>query len=125
MQLFVFKRIWEWFEARLEQVPLVKTVYQAVNDFFGFFSSSVSEATSKVVSVSLKDDTRLVGFVTDSSLSAFSDLSDDLIAVYLPMSYQVGGYTLLVPKSQVEFLDVPAEEAMRFVLTAGIRRQKS
>jgi uncharacterized membrane protein len=40
------------------------------------------------------------------------------------MSYQVGGYTLLVPKAEIEILDIPVEQAMRFVLTAGIRRQQ-
>jgi uncharacterized membrane protein len=123
MQLFLFERIWQWFESRLERVPLVKTVYQAVNDLFGFFSSNVSDEASKVACIRFGDGTRLIGFVTDESVAMFKGADEDLVAVYLPMSYQVGGYTLLVPKAQVEFLDVPAEQAMRFVLTAGIRRQ--
>lgn len=125
MQLFLFQTLWDWFESRLERVPLVKTVYQAVNDFFGFFSSNVSDSASKVARVQLGNNTQLVGFVTDESLEVFSDIGDDLIAVYLPMSYQIGGYTLLVPKAQVQLLDIPVEQAMRFVLTAGIKRQKS
>lgn len=125
MQLFLFQTLWDWFESRLERVPLVKTVYQAVNDFFGFFSSNVSDSASKVARVQLGNNTQLVGFVTDESLEVFSDIGEDLIAVYLPMSYQIGGYTLLVPKAQVQLLDIPVEQAMRFVLTAGIKRQKS
>ncbi|XOV83290.1 MAG: DUF502 domain-containing protein [bacterium] len=123
MQMFVFKKLWEWFEAWLERVPLVKTVYQSVNDFFGFFSSNVSDKASKVASVDLGNGAKLVGFITDESLQAFAEEGQDRVAIYLPMSYQVGGYTLLVPRSQVEILDIPVEQAMRFVLTAGIRRQ--
>jgi uncharacterized membrane protein len=125
MQLFLFQALWDWFESRLERVPLVKTVYQAVNDFFGFFSSNVSDSASKVARVQLGNNTQLVGFVTDESLEVFSDIGEDLVAVYLPMSYQIGGYTLLVPKAQVQLLDIPVEQAMRFVLTAGIKRQKT
>lgn len=123
MQMFVFKKLWEWFEAWLERVPLVKTVYQSVNDFFGFFSSNVSDSASKVACVDLGNGAQLVGFITDESLTAFANVSQDRVAIYLPMSYQVGGYTILVPKNQVQILDIPVEQAMRFVLTAGIKRR--
>ncbi|MCR9259278.1 MAG: DUF502 domain-containing protein [Pseudomonadaceae bacterium] len=124
MQMFVFKKLWDWFEAWLERVPLVKTVYQSVNDFFGFFSSNVSDSASKVACVDLGNGAQVVGFITDESLDAFADVGQDRVAIYLPMSYQVGGYTVLVSKADVEILDIPVEQAMRFVLTAGIRRQR-
>jgi uncharacterized membrane protein len=40
--------------------------------------------------------------------------------VYFPMSYQVGGYTALLPRARVQPLDIPVEAAMRLVLTGGI-----
>jgi uncharacterized membrane protein len=40
--------------------------------------------------------------------------------VYFPMSYQIGGYTALLPRSRIEPLDIPVEAAMRLVLTGGI-----
>jgi uncharacterized membrane protein len=36
------------------------------------------------------------------------------------MSYMIGGYALLVPRSNVRPLDMNMEEAMRFALTAGV-----
>ena len=36
------------------------------------------------------------------------------------MSYQIGGYTLLVPRDRVEPLEIPIETAMRLVLTGGM-----
>lgn len=44
----------------------------------------------------------------------------DQVAVYLPLSYQIGGYTLLVPRSAVKPVDMSLEDAMRFTLTAGL-----
>ena len=35
------------------------------------------------------------------------------------MSYQVGGYTVFVPR-KLEAIDMPKEAAMRFILTAGV-----
>jgi uncharacterized membrane protein len=43
-----------------------------------------------------------------------------MVAVYFPMSYQIGGYTLLLPREQLEPLDLPVEAAMRLVLTGGM-----
>jgi uncharacterized membrane protein len=43
------------------------------------------------------------------------------VAVYLPMSYQVGGYTLLVPRSSLTPVEMSREEAMKFILTAGLK----
>jgi uncharacterized membrane protein len=36
------------------------------------------------------------------------------------MSYQIGGYTALLPRSSVVPLDLPVETAMRLVLTGGL-----
>lgn len=122
VQLFIVKRIWEALERLLERIPLVKTVYTALNDFFDFFSRNRSDDAARVVSVDVGGGALLIGFVTDDTPRAInvSGSSEDRIAVYLPMSYQIGGYTLLVTRDKVTELDLGVEEAMRMVLTAGI-----
>jgi len=122
LQFFFVNRFWSWFEVRLKRIPFVKTIYTGVSDLFGFFSSNIAGQGSRVVGVDLGQDTRLVGFITDNSPQAFSPAGEQRIAVYVPFSYQIGGFTLLVPQKKVEILDIPVEEAMRFVLTAGIQQ---
>jgi uncharacterized membrane protein len=46
---------------------------------------------------------------------------DDLVAVYLPMSYQIGGYTIYLPRSRVSETELSVEQAMRIALTGGVR----
>jgi uncharacterized membrane protein len=41
--------------------------------------------------------------------------------VYLPMSYQIGGYTLFIPREQAQPVDMSREDAMKFILTAGLK----
>ena len=36
------------------------------------------------------------------------------------MSYQLGGFTTIVPRSSVEPIDMSMEDAMRFAVTAGM-----
>ena len=68
---------------------------------------------------------RMLGFVTLDDLEGAglpTVEGVDSVAVYLPMSYQIGGYTVLLPRSYLTPLDMGMEEAMRFLITAGLSR---
>ena len=121
VQVFVVARLWEALRSLFERIPLVKTVYTAISDFFEFFSRGPTEGASTVVSVEIADGASLIGFVTDTAPTHIDVADAGRIAVYLPMSYQIGGYTLLVSPDKVTPLDLAPEEAMRLVLTAAIR----
>lgn len=126
MRAWLFRQIVKGSEDLLMQVPLVKGVYKALKDFFGLFSQDSGTDLLQVVSVRLPgSDMRLLGFITRSD---FTDLPPGVgkegeVAVYLPMSYQVGGYTVLMPRSCLQPVDMSREEALRFLLTAGIKAQ--
>ena len=40
------------------------------------------------------------------------------------MSYQIGGFTIIVPKSATQSVDMNFEDAMRFAITAGVYTEK-
>jgi uncharacterized membrane protein len=116
-------------EALMERIPIVKSVYGAMRDLAAFLSGGKSkERFQKVVMVSVNEEMRLIGFLTRED---FTDLptqlaaTDDTVAVYLPMSYQIGGFTVYMPRSKVELIDMSIEDAMRFTLTAGMSSAKT
>ncbi|MGI9246694.1 MAG: hypothetical protein ACR2I8_08355, partial [Steroidobacteraceae bacterium] len=45
----------------------------------------------------------------------------DVIAVYMPMSYMMGGYTVFLPRELVEPTSLTVEEGMRIALMGGVR----
>jgi uncharacterized membrane protein len=49
----------------------------------------------------------------------------DQVAVYLPMGYMIGGYTIFVPRSWTEPIDMTVEEAMRSSLIAWMASNRS
>ena len=128
MRAYIVRRLFRFTENLLLQLPLIKTIYAALRDFFGLFAGQDDQVALQVVTVTLPGtDMRLMGFVTRDH---FSDLpegvaSEGEVAVYLPMSYQIGGYTLFMPRSQIKPVDMSREQAMRFVLTAGLRAKPS
>lgn len=122
VQLFVIEWLVGLGQRLLERTPLVRSLYNAFADFVSSFSRRPTDMASRVVNVRLADDLSVVGFITDqdpSKLRAPGD-PDDRVAVYLPMSYQIGGYTILVPRDRLRPLDLDVQDAMRRVLTAGV-----
>ena len=124
MQGLVVRQFLGWVEHAINRIPLVKTVYGAVRDLTGLMGNKSGRKFSQVVMVQLPNlPMRLVGFVTIENLAEVGlTCGDDEVAVYLPMSYQIGGYTLLLPRRYLTPLDMGFEEAMRFVITAGLSR---
>ena len=122
VQLFVVEWLVGLGQRILERTPFVKSIYSALDDFTSYFSRRPSETASRVVNVELAEGLSLVGFITDpdpAALRAPGD-PDDRVAVYLPMSYQLGGFTVLLPRDRLRPLDLGVEDAMRRVLTAGV-----
>jgi uncharacterized membrane protein len=113
----------------LERIPLVKTVYSGVRDLMLFVSRAPADDRRHVVLVTLPGDVRLIGFITDAApAQAVPELAledEPVLAVYLPMSYQIGGYTLYLPESRFQRLEMSVEEGMRMVLTAGMNRPRT
>ncbi|MCG8433227.1 MAG: DUF502 domain-containing protein [Gammaproteobacteria bacterium] len=123
MRAWIVRRVFQWGEDIVRRIPLVKTVYGAVRDFMKFISNMKQNQFSKVVVVEFGDPAvKIIGFVTREDLSELPEhiAGDDLIAVYMPLSYQIGGYTAMLPRSTITPLDMTMEDAMRFTLTAGM-----
>ncbi len=124
MHALLFRQLFGWAERLMFEIPLVRSVYGALRDLFGLFAEHEDEKAMQVVSVTLPGTgMRALGFV---SRADFSDLPEGVgregeIAVYLPMSYQIGGYTLFMPRAQAVPVAMSREEAMKFILTAGLK----
>lgn len=122
---WLFQKIFHVWDGLFSRIPLVKTVYGAVQDFMKFLSGG-GKSFDRVVMVDF-EGYRIVGFVTcEDSASLPAPLGDDdRIAVYFPMSYQIGGYTIFVPRNRVVPVEMGMETAMRFVVTAGLSGGKN
>lgn len=122
MHAYLVRRLFDRGEQLLYRVPFIKSVYRAIRDLFDFFSPSKKREFEQVVAISLQNGMQVIGFVTQALPEQMPrDFRDEAgVLVYIPMSYMIGGFTVLMPRSAVRPLQMNMEEAMRFVLTAGI-----
>jgi uncharacterized membrane protein len=125
--VLLFQRLFDLGDRILHRLPLFKTIYAAIKDFIGYFSPDSSKAMSKVVLIRLPgQEFELMGFVTreDFSKLPFDLAMEEPVAVYLPMSYQIGGYTLFLPRSCITPVDMSFEDGMKLVLTGSVSRKE-
>jgi uncharacterized membrane protein len=123
MHAYVVQRVFAEGERLLYHTPIIKSIYPALRDFLNYFSPDTRKEFQQVVSVTLGDSgMQVIGFVTQADPENLPEdfRQKDSILVYLPLSYMIGGYAVLVPRSAVQPIDMNMEEAMRFTLTAGV-----
>lgn len=128
MHTYVVQRLFAKGEQLLFHMPLIKSVYRAIRDFFNYFSPASKKEFEQVVSVAIGDtNMKVIGFVTQTIPERLPDnfREKDSILVYLPLSYMIGGYAVLVPRNSVQPVDMSMEEAIRFTLTAGVTGSKT
>jgi uncharacterized membrane protein len=119
---FLVRRLLDLGEELLLRVPVVKTVYAAIRDMTRLVNTDKKKGDlDRVVTVETQLG-KLIGFVTQEHANTLGiGGGDDLVAVYLPMSYQIGGYTVYLPRSKLGETELTVEQAMRIVLTGGVR----
>ena len=108
-------------ESILSRTPLVNKVFHAVQDVISYFGRDRQENFDQVVSMELAGVT-VLGLVTRHNLD---DLpaglrASDRLAVYIPGSYQIGGFTVNVPRERLTAVDMTVEDALRYAVTGGM-----
>ena len=117
-------RLLSWVELPFTNLPVVKSIYSSLKSFADYFSPGKKEAQQQVVMLKLpNNEMAIVGLVTRQDMAGLPPgLAElDHVAVYLPMGYMIGGYTVFVPRSWTTPIDMSVEEAMRSSLLAWLR----
>jgi uncharacterized membrane protein len=110
-------------ELPFTNLPVVKSIYSSLKSFADYFAPHPHDAPAPQTVVILRmpgHDVELVGLVTRQDVLGLPAgfLQGDRVAVYLPMGYMIGGYTVFVPRAWVQPIDMSVEEAMRASLFA-------
>jgi len=109
-------------------LPVVKSIYSSLKSFADYFSPSSKNTAQQVVVLRIPgQQLELVGLVTRRGTDGLPEgfTQGDRVAVYLPMGYMIGGYTVFVPQEWVQPIQMSVEEAMRSSLIAWMARAET
>ncbi len=119
INIYVFRYLVTLVDRLVQKIPLVKSVYAAINDIITVFNIGKNSDMGAVVSVDMGNGFYQIGFLTGVHAGEKLYPGEDRVGVYLPMSYQIGGFTMYVQRDRITTLDIGVEEAMRLALTGG------
>lgn len=114
-------RLLSWVELPFTNLPVVKSIYSSLKNFADYFAPHEKDAQQVVLLRPPGTELSTVGLVTRQHMRGLprglGELEDH-VAVYLPMGYMIGGYTVFVPRGWIQPVDMSVEEAMRMALIA-------
>lgn len=120
-------RLFSWVEFPFTKLPVVKSIYSSLKNFADYFSPT-EHASQQVVLLRMPgQELAIVGLVTRQNMDGLPVAMSgvDRVAVYLPMGYMIGGYTVFVPRGWTEPIDMTVEEAMRSSLIAWMASNRN
>ncbi len=122
----MFYRLLEMIEFPLLNLPIVKSIYSSLKSFAGYFAPRKNGPSQQAVILRMPgSQLELVGLVTRQNIQDLPDgfLQGDRVAVFLPMGYNIGGYTVFVPREWLQPIDMSVEDVMRTSLFAWIAQE--
>jgi uncharacterized membrane protein len=120
-------RLVGWLELPFTNLPVVKSIYSSLKNFADYFSPHEKDSQQVVLLRMPGQELNMVGLVTRQSMRGLPQPMGQLdqVAVYLPMGYMIGGYTVFVPRDWVTPIDLSVEAAMRSTLIAWMASSRA
>ena len=119
--------IGKWFLGKVDwvmkKVPLANTVYIFVKGLIENLGMMRSGYFQQVVLVEFPcEGSWSVGFIArDAAGSLQASSEQESVAVYMPSSPNpTNGFLIVVNKSDIRYLDIPPEEALKFIVSGGV-----
>lgn len=119
---WVTNRLLNYLEKLIIKVPFLGSIYGIIKDTVNSFSAN-KKGFSRLVIVNMSNELKLLGFLTNDEESEF--IPKGYVAVYLMQSMQWAGNLILVPEDKVQPIEVPSEDALKFIASAGLLSKKS
>lgn len=118
---YITGRFFQWLSDTLEKVPLIKVIYNPLKDLMALIpGKSSTKKPQRVVLVPLPGmGVEVLGLVTREELDELP--GTNLVPVYIPLSYMLGGITVLIERDKVKKVDIPVEQALKLSVTAWIK----
>lgn len=108
-------------EKLLAKIPIVKTIYQGVKQLTTGIVSD-KKMFSKVVLIQYPvRNLHQIGFVTGEDKHFVKrDDGQKMLKIFIPTTPNpTSGFFCIVPESEVQYLDLTADEAFRLIISAG------
>lgn len=120
---FIGQHLVRWWEALLQRIPVVRSIYQSVKQISDTIFSPSGQAFRQAVLVQYpRQGCWTIGFLTGTPGGEVAKhLGDDMVSLYVPTTPNpTSGFFLMVPKTDVVALDMSVEDALKYLISMGV-----
>jgi uncharacterized membrane protein len=111
-----FKRL---FTRIVERTPFLRLIYSTINDLIKAVVGNDKKFDKPVlVTMNVEANIKKIGFLTREQLDQLGQT--EMVAVYFPHSYNFSGELFIVPKSNIENIDINSSTMLKFVVSGGV-----
>jgi len=110
-------------ERLVNRMPVVRTIYGALKQVLETVLSQSSNSFRQAVLVEYpRRGIWTMAFVTgDTEGEVAERLDDEMINIYVPTTPNpTSGFLLMVPRRDLIFLDMPVEDAAKYIISIGV-----
>ena len=121
----LLRKLLEVTESAMTRLPVIGSIYPVIRQLTDLVSGKSSNESGAVVLVRLPDtSSQVIGIVTRPMGAQLPWLAEDCELVFVPMSYQMGGFTLVLPRDQLQPLPMSPGEALQMIIMGGMVQPK-
>ena len=119
-RFFIGKAIFDFFDHLLERTPGIKYIYSSIKEVMSSFVGDKKRFNQPVwVRTATSPDIWRIGFLTQDDMAYLG--MPDHAAVYLPHSYAISGWVIVVESSNIRpVTTMSSAEAMKFAVSGGV-----
>ena len=118
---FIGRKMLSIFENLLKRIPILRTIYSAINQMTETFTKDKGNKKNVVLVEYPRKGSWAVGFATKDNTGEISRKTKrKLVNVFVPTTPNpTSGFLLMFPKEEIIYLDLTFEEASSFIVSAG------
>lgn len=122
-KLVLFKYLVKFGDSLIQRIPIINKLYKTVKEVTNVIFTSNDKAFKQVVLVDFPNPhVKSIGFLSRDVPESFNKTSGDiLVSVFIPTTPNpTTGYLVQFPKKEVTYIDMPIEDALKFIVSCGI-----
>lgn len=120
---FVGRSLVNWWEAIMDRIPVVRSIYSAAKNFAEVVFSDSSQSFKKVLLIEYpRKGVYSLAFQTSTELGEIqSRTGEDVVCTFVPTTPNpTSGLIIMVPKKDVIELDMDVDEALKMIISLGV-----
>jgi uncharacterized membrane protein len=120
---FFGKKLVGWWDALLNRIPVVRSIYSSVKQVSDTLFSDSGNAFRKAVLIQWpRENVWTIAFVTGSpGGDVVNHLKGDYVSVYVPTTPNpTGGYFVMLKRTDCIELNMSVDEALKYIVSMGV-----